>query len=86
MRVWRQKVREGKGGKVRKCGGKGVYFLPVERSSLESVCNASMISEKVPWEHKWLHETGGRRRCGDNIKHRPEAIVPYTECAEHKLI
>lgn len=59
---------------------KRFYFLPVERSSLESVCNASMISEKVPWEHKWLHETGGQRRCGDNIKQRPEAIVPYSLC------
>lgn len=51
----------------------------MERSSLESVCNASMISEKVPWEHKWLHETGGQRSvCGDNIKQKPEAIVLYS--------
>lgn len=56
--------------------GVGVHPLPVERSSLESVCNASMISEKVPWEHKWLGETGGRRRCGDNIMQRPEARAP----------
>lgn len=34
-----------------------VCVLPVERSSLESVCKASMISEKVPWEDRRLHET-----------------------------
>lgn len=47
---------------------------------MESVCNASIISEKVPWEHKWLHETGGQRRRGDNIEQRPEATVQNTIC------
>lgn len=28
------------------------FALPVDRSSLESVCNASIISEKVPWNRK----------------------------------
>lgn len=62
-----------------------MWCLPVERSSSESVCNASMISEKVPWGDKWLHETGGRRRCADSIKSRPAAIVLNTHRTENKL-
>lgn len=81
--AWKWKKKGGLGDeKVRGCDQdtrqmQEVYFLPVERSSLESVCSASMISEKVPWEQKWLHETGGQRRRGDNIKQMPEARVPW---------
>lgn len=56
----------------------------MERSSLESVCNASMISEKVPWEHKWLGETGGQRDADDNIR-QEKTPGDCSPCSVHPM-
>lgn len=44
------------------CSGEGSISgqLPVVRSSGESVCRASMMSEKVPWGKKEQRQHAGR--------------------------